>query len=276
MPKDDRIAGAPALLPLDPVRGAPARPLDAEASRRIVDVALDDALGTPAAPRRAWLVAAAALLVCVTGTATAVAWIYRAELFPAREPATLRHAPRRAHRAPPAPEPATEAPQSSAPVVATPAPEVQAPEGAPRPSSAHRHHAARGASSTADQTDILRTANTLRAARRWREAERAYADVARRFAGSDEAYTATIAAASLRVDHLGDPRGALTAFRRALAARPSGDLSEEARYGIAQCHRALGDASAERRALEELLVRHPRTALRRRVEARLSELRGTR
>jgi hypothetical protein len=67
------------------------------------------------------------------------------------------------------------------------------------------------------------------------------------------AYVARVAAGSIRLDHLGDARGALQLFREAVAARPGGALEIEARQGIARSWRKLGDRKREREALDELL-----------------------
>jgi len=123
--------------------------------------------------------------------------------------------------------------------------------------------------------DLLRRANALRARGAFREAERLYSDVARSAADRDDAYAAGVAAASLRLEQLGRPQSALALFREALRRRPRGALAEEARRGIAECHRALGDTQAEVRALRELLAAHPNTLLRSRAQARLNQLDGS-
>jgi tetratricopeptide (TPR) repeat protein len=120
--------------------------------------------------------------------------------------------------------------------------------------------------------DLLREANRLRGAGSYRQAERLYTEISRSTADADAAYAARIAAASLRLEQLANPRGALALYRESLRSRSSGPLSEEARYGVAQCHRALGDARGEARALRALLEVHPRTLLREQAEARLRAL----
>ena len=59
---------------------------------------------------------------------------------------------------------------------------------------------------------------------------------------ADEAYAATVALASLRLEHEGDPEGALALYERALAMRPEGVLSAQARAGAARCRRTLGES----------------------------------
>ena len=74
----------------------------------------------------------------------------------------------------------------------------------------------------------------------------------RRRIGTHRAYIATVAAASLRLGRLGVPR-ALRLYRRTRA----GGTRQEARFGVAQCYRRLGDRSAEAAALETLGTTRP-------------------
>ncbi len=120
--------------------------------------------------------------------------------------------------------------------------------------------------------DALAAANRLRGERQWAAAETLYRRIQKDRPGSDEGYIATVAAASLRAEHLGDPTMGLSLFQAALTGRPAGSLSEEARLGIAACHRLLGDRAAERRALEAFLQASPHSLNRARAEARLAEL----
>ena len=105
--------------------------------------------------------------------------------------------------------------------------------------------------------DIVALANQQRKEKRWRAAEALYERVMRDHAGTDAAAIATVASASLHLDHLADPAGALRRFRRALRLRPDGPLAEEARWGLAETYRALGDVEAERAALRALPVGPP-------------------
>ena len=57
----------------------------------------------------------------------------------------------------------------------------------------------------------------------------------------DESYAATVALASLRLEHLGNPRGALALYESALSARPGGALPAQAEAGAARCRRVLGN-----------------------------------
>jgi hypothetical protein len=92
---------------------------------------------------------------------------------------------------------------------------------------------------------------------------------------SPEAYTARVAAAALHLEHLGDPRGALSLYQAALAGGGSGALSEEARWGIAACNRALGDRAAEASALRAFVAAHPHSLMLPHAQRRLEELSNT-
>ncbi|MFP2924666.1 tetratricopeptide repeat protein [Pyxidicoccus sp. 3LG] len=120
--------------------------------------------------------------------------------------------------------------------------------------------------------DLLRKANALRAGGRWKEAEALYLRIIRAEPSSLASYVARVASGSLRLEHLGDARGALRHFQEALRLQPQGVLGQEARHGIAEAHRALGDSPAEARALEAFLSSHPDSPLATTARARLREL----
>jgi len=120
--------------------------------------------------------------------------------------------------------------------------------------------------------DLLALANQRRGARDWSGADQLYLAVSRRFPHTDAAVIATVASATLHLEQLGDPRGALHGYRQALAERPSGPLSEEARWGIGATERALGDADAEAEALRDFLNHHPGSALAPDARRRQAEL----
>lgn len=118
--------------------------------------------------------------------------------------------------------------------------------------------------------DWLAAANTLRGERRWREAEAAYVAAVEAAPSSRSAYVARLSAAALRLEHLGDPRGALALYT--LAADADGELDAPAELGVARSHRALGHTTEERRALERLLEAHPDSPLAAAATRRLAEL----
>jgi hypothetical protein len=96
--------------------------------------------------------------------------------------------------------------------------------------------------------------------------------VLKQYPRSDAAVVAEVASATLHLEHLGDAPGALAGYRRALAARPAGALGEEARWGIAEAFRAVGDAKGEAFALRVFLDTHPRSAMATAAKKRLAEL----
>jgi hypothetical protein len=140
----------------------------------------------------------------------------------------------------------------------------------PEPAPTHPHKAR--PPETREAADLLGEANAKRAAKQWRESDALYTRVVRRAPNSLAAQTALVASASLRLEHLGDARGAATRFRRALAIAPNGALAEEARWGLAEAARALHDDAAEARALDDFLAHHASSPLAPRARARRSEL----
>jgi hypothetical protein len=131
-------------------------------------------------------------------------------------------------------------------------------------------------SGPADATpeDLLRLANERRRAKRWSDADAVYRRVIKDHGSSSSAYVAMVASASLHLDHLDDAAGARKLFRQALSRQPSGALVEEARFGLAEAERALGDESAERAALSLFVAAHPDSPLAERARARLRQVGG--
>jgi len=184
---------------------------------------------------------------------------------------------------PPAPE--APAPQPAAPVVSPPVVvHVERPAPAPAPHAHHdrdRHVEATHAPAEpapeiapeppAAPEDLLAEANAARAAHQWSKADALYAKVAA-MPNRLAADTALVADAQLHLEHLGDPAGAARRFRAALAASPRGALAEDARWGLAEAARALGDAGAEKAALDDFLAHHADSPLASRARARAAEL----
>lgn len=237
--------------------------------------------------RPSFALAAAALIVAlVSAQAAALAWRFlRVELVGEEPPPLRRPAPPAVRRAeperpgplppelpmqeieipltasepPPPPRPARKkarvlamAPAPAPQPTAAPAPVVIPPEMPPE--------------------DLLALANERRSRHAWRDADAYYRAVVSRFPGTDAAMVAEVASATLHLQHLSDAAGALEAYRRTLAARPSGALSEEARWGIAEASRKLGDARGEARALRDFLANHPRSALAPAAQRRLPRI----
>ena len=160
---------------------------------------------------------------------------------------------------------------ASLPSVAPSVPSSRAPA-RPAATATPPTHAAARRDDASEAEDLLRTANRLRGEKSWSEAARTYERVIAEHASSGQAYPAMVAAATLRLERLGDPAGALALYQRALRARPSGPLAEEARFGEARAHRALGDANAERAALQHFLTTHPSSWRADEARARLRDL----
>jgi tetratricopeptide (TPR) repeat protein len=143
----------------------------------------------------------------------------------------------------------TTLPSAPAPLEVAPVPVSALPDVAAAPLSSSRAPAKRdehNAGRLETPSDLLAEANRARRDREWAHAAALY----ERVVGSqaDESYAAMIALASLRLEHLGDPRGALALYERALAARPNGALSVQAEAGAARCRRTLGDETHARPA----------------------------
>lgn len=138
----------------------------------------------------------------------------------------------------------------------------------PEPAHPHRPRPVE----TRAAADLLGEANAKRVARQWRESDALYMRVVRRAPRSLAAQTALVASASLRLEHLGDPKGAAARFRRALAIAPDGALAEEARWGLAEAARARHDDAAEAHALDDFLAHHPGSPRAAQARARRAEL----
>lgn len=161
------------------------------------------------------------------------------------------------HASPPAPELAPEP-------VAVPAPRRDTPRATP--AIAVRKQPA----SDAMAEDGLSRANTLRGQRRWADALAAYLAVVERHPRSRQAQAARVAAAALELERFGNAADAERLY--AAAAERGPELAAEARFGIAESHRARGDARREREALRTFLQRHPESPLVAAARRRLQSL----
>lgn len=169
--------------------------------------------------------------------------------------------------------PAARAPEPAAPIAEAapsvePAPEVAS---APEPRAPARPDARSVEPREAE--DLLATANGLRREGRYAEAESTYMRLVSLAPRSREAHVARVAAATLRLDRLDDPRGAARLFQAALRSS-SGSLAAEAAFGLARASRATGDRAAERRALEEVVSHHSGSPYAGLAARRLAELGG--
>lgn len=135
-----------------------------------------------------------------------------------------------------------------APRVIPPSPEVTTV--APRPESAARRSPSKSAS------EMLAEARSLANARELSRAVAAYEELRRAHPGSAEAHAASVSTGELQLRR-GRAREALRAFDRYLER--GGALAEEARWGRVRALDALGRVAPRDRAIEQLLVAHPRT-----------------
>jgi tetratricopeptide repeat protein len=215
----------------------PALPLSPEAEEKLISFALDQAFEKK---RRRWLPIAAAALVLLGTPAAIAAWMSarKAERIFLEPPPPVRHVVVPKTMAEPPPPVAEEKPKK--------------------------------AKKKREAEDLLAKANTLRRSSKWREAESVYLEVAERFPKSGSAYVALVAAASLRLEHLDDPAGALALLAR--AAKKSGPLDAEILWHQSRAHRQRGDAQREFRALERMLKEHPGSPFTEAAEDRLREL----
>lgn len=253
----------------------PALPLSAAASQALVDQVLARAELAKVAPLRRrttklWWLLAAALLAGGSAAAMYAAQRERSSESAAAERTATPHLQR------PAPPAAVQLPPEAAPpAVTTPEPAaVAAPAPAPKPAANDR--AAASSNTPSRVQDLLRRANELRGAGDYRAAERMYLRVVTSGASESAAYSARVAAAGLRADRLGDPRGALALYRDALRAQPDGPLAPEIHEGMAQSFRKLGMRADERRALAALLASGTAGPAAERARQRLEELGGPR
>ncbi len=258
---DAALAGANFAEGTSPAADA----MDDEAPTRISLRAAPQRTPVAQGPRR-FLLAAAALALFAGGTA-AGAYLMARNAAPApsappdagRPTGTRQKLPAPVVAPPEAPVPALvpeELPELTMPIEKVDTPRK------PRPPEVVEQEA----------DDLLARANALRGQRLWKDAEATYQEVAKKYPRSAAAYVAQVASAGLRLDHLDDPAGAKKLYQRALTARPSGPLVEEARYGLARALRALGDSAGERDALETFVRAHPASPLRARAQKRLGEL----
>ncbi len=244
--------------PLDEHAG-PAVPISDERAAALIAAALDEASrsekrGPTLRPRRrVWIVALAAALLLVIGSALAALRVLRS--------------------VPPPSQPITALPEPTPTIASTGIPTAEVTASAePEPAVTASAIKQGFPSQPVLPVDLLRAANEQRTQHKWQEAEATYERVAMTAPHSVEAYTATVAAASIRLEHLHDARGALRSYQAALSERPNGALSEEARWGIAQARRALGDRQGEIDALRAFVASHPDAIRRPNAEERLKTL----
>jgi len=122
--------------------------------------------------------------------------------------------------------------------------------------------------------DLMQRANQLLQQKRWRDAEQTYYKVYKRYPGTMSAYVALVAAASIRLEHLDNPKGAIALYQYAIRSNPRGALDLEAHFGIAQSWRELGNRQQEISALETLLEKYQSGPTARNAQQRLEAIVG--
>lgn len=247
-PPDESIDELPQVrLPKLDARPGPAPWLSAKDTSRLVAATLRVHQNRRASSMRRMWQLAAALALFLGLTAGVSAMLFRSNK---QEPAP------RSSSEPFAVESATEVVSDTVPAEQAP-PEISQPR-------------VPGAARTpATPADLLSRANQLRSQGHWHRAAQTYGQAIRFAPHSAAAYAATIAAANLYNEKLQEPQRALRLFQRALQAHPSGPLSEEAHWGMAQAYRHLRRRKSETAALRMFLRHHPQSALAPEAQRRL-------
>jgi len=137
---------------------------------------------------------------------------------------------------------------------------------------AGQHAAASRGPQVPPPEELLATARDLRAARDFTGAIAAYERLVAAYPETPVARTALVTLGQIQLDQGGNPGRALELFRRYLAASQERPLAQEAAYGVARAHRALGETAAERAALEAFLRDFGASAKARSAAERLAEL----
>lgn len=117
--------------------------------------------------------------------------------------------------------------------------------------------------------DELSAANDLRRSGQWQAAEVAYRRIAAHYPRAPQASVAQLAAAELRLEHLGDAAGALQAYQ---SVPLNSALGVEALFGVSRANRALQNSAAEAAALRSLLETYPTSLQADAARKRLKQL----
>ena len=118
-----------------------------------------------------------------------------------------------------------------------------------------RHPAPRA---TADE--LFDEASTLRRQGQSRRAARSYARLLTRFPSDTRAPLVAFELGRLRLDSLGDARGAIRAFRKSIAADPSSAFAQDARARLVEAYAAAGDQRSCETSRDDFLRRYPASA----------------
>lgn len=118
----------------------------------------------------------------------------------------------------------------------------------------------------------LRQARQAMRAGQFRAAAAIYEQLAEGGASQEEASTAMVLLGQVRLNQLGDPKGALAPLNAYL--KRGGPIAVEARTARIEALRRLNRAADEALAIEEFLRLHPRNFEVNRLQARLETLRN--
>ena len=270
MSNSGRIAKRHAFPGLDAERG-PARPLSAADVDWFVEQVVERAL-EPARKQRPRMLSvrslslAALAVVTSAAAATVVHQVHKSAAPIAPDVSTPPRQIRKPTVALALPQPRRETSAATAPSADVPAPPRAVTTSVTSPSNATNGPAPVAEPTAADE---LSAANDLRHKAQWQAAEAAYREVAARYQTAQEAAVAQLAAAELRLDHLGDAAGALRLYR---AVPRNNALGVEALFGSSRAYRALGDRAAETAALRALLDDYPTSLQADGARARLQQL----
>lgn len=246
----------------------PALSIGPERADALIARALHEAKQTPAPSagpgrklrsRRTLVVAALVLLASSAAAALYQSVLRSSEPPPAPTPAAGAAVAKHEGTSPPPAPPARPEPESAA-VDDEPPPVAEEPPTttAPAPAAAVKPE------------DLLSKANQLRREGRLGEAETAYTQLIRREPHSASGYVARVALAELKLGKA--PRDAIDLFLAAQRQSPKGALDIEIRKGLAMALRSVGDRSAERRQLGQLLALYPKSVAAEWARTRLQEL----
>jgi TolA-binding protein len=240
-----------------------AQPGDSERVARIAAIASGTRRLTPRAPlrgaRRAWLLAAAALVLTGAAVASGVRWVTVSSPPPEGTPRVLKStslAPTPIRKAPVLEPAATATVPPPAPVAAVRSGNLTKSAASPSPASA---------------SEVYRGANDARRAGRSDEAVQGYQQLQRRFPSSPEAHASRVSLGGLLL-RSGSAGAALAQFDAYLQAG-AGQLAAEALFGRGRALQALGRSAEETDTWARLVKQYPSSAYATHAQRRLDQLR---
>lgn len=119
---------------------------------------------------------------------------------------------------------------------------------------------------------LIQDAQSCLIDREWKCAAARYREALKRYSGLPESKAVLISLAKIELRHLNAPKEALAHFRKYQQQVPNGPLAEEALFGTAQAYRRLGIEDKERETLRLFIERYPQSSMRKKAQARLTQL----